>query len=69
MTSKRTRIGSGSPSFCWHCQRQLMRAKGKGLGLFHFDLVVDRDGIEHRVHQGCVSETIGDGVKEVKVAA
>jgi hypothetical protein len=40
-----------------------MRAPGKGKGLFFFDVVVDRDGIEHRVHGDCAAMAIGDGVK------
>lgn len=52
---------TGGVPFCWHCSRQLMRKKGG----FYFALVVDRDGIEHRVHKDCVADVIGDGVKEV----
>jgi hypothetical protein len=63
---KRMDQGSGAPSFCWHCSRQLQRAPGKGLGLFYFRLVEDQDGVKHRVHGGCVGLAIGDGVKEVK---
>lgn len=68
MTTKPARVGSGAPSFCWHCMRQLQRAKGKGLGLFYFELVVDRSDNEHRVHQQCLREVVGDGIKEVKVS-
>lgn len=60
---RRMQQGAGSPSFCWHCSRQLMRAPGRGKGLFYFNLVVDRDGIEHRVHGDCVAMVIGDGIR------
>jgi hypothetical protein len=53
--------GSGSPTFCWQCNRQLMRAPGKGEGLFYFSLVMDKDGVEHRVHGGCVKQAVEDG--------
>lgn len=55
--------GAGAPSFCWHCHRQLQRAPGKALGLYYFELVVDQDNRPHRVHQDCLPEVIGDGVK------
>lgn len=59
--------GDGAPSFCWQCNRQLYRAPGKGLGLFYYALVVDRDGKEHRVHGDCVPEATQDpGVKQLK---
>ena len=61
------RQGSGAPSFCWQCNSQLQRAPGKGLGLFYFELVRDRDGIEHRVHGGeCLHGAVSDGHKHVK---
>ena len=44
--------GSGPPSICWHCLKQLQRAPGQGLGLFYF-LLVREDGVEHRVHGDC----------------
>ena len=63
---KRMRTGSGAPSFCWHCNSQLMRAPGKGLGLYFFDLVLDRDGLQHRVHrEPCLAQAIADGNKYV----
>lgn len=62
----RARQGSGAPSHCWHCMRQLQRAPGRGLGLFYFELVRDKGGTEHRVHQGCLNESIADGNKHVK---
>lgn len=52
--------GSGGPSFCWECGRQLQRAPGKGLGLFYFRIMVDKAGNEHRVHGGCF-EAIKEG--------
>lgn len=62
MTRQRMRQGSGAPSLCWHCLKQLQRAPGRGLGLFYFELVRDRAGVEHRVHGGaCLSETVADG--------
>lgn len=67
--SKRMQQGGGAPSFCWHCSKQLQRAPGKGLGLFYFDLVIDRDGNEHRVHGDCTALAIGDGVRQKAVAA
>lgn len=64
MTKART--GSGAPSLCWECLRQLRRAPGKGLGLFYFEIVKDQAGVEHRVHQDCLSDAIADGCKHVK---
>jgi hypothetical protein len=59
--------GSGAPTFCWHCSRQLQRAPGKGLGLFYFELVTDRDGKQHRVHgMPCLNEAIADGNMRTK---
>jgi hypothetical protein len=63
----KARQGNGSPSFCWVCRRQLMRAPGKGKGLFYFEIVQDPDGIEHRVHQSiCLQEAIADRNKHIK---
>lgn len=67
--SQRMQRGAGSPSFCWHCGRQLQRAPGKGQGLFFFNLVVDRDGNEHRVHGVCTVFAVGDGVRKKEIAA
>lgn len=61
--SARCLTGSGSPSFCWHCNKQLHRAPGKGQGLFFFNLVRGPDGIEHRVHGDCTRQAIEDGAK------
>lgn len=61
--SKRMQQGTGSPKMCWHCGKQLQRAPGKGLGFVYFNLVIDQDGFEHRVHGDCTGEAIGDGVK------
>lgn len=63
MSHQRMEQGSGAPSFCWHCSRQLQRAKGKGLGLFYFRTVIDQDGVKHRVHGDCLAMVVGDGVK------
>lgn len=60
---RKMRKGSGSPKLCWMCGKQLQRAPGKGLGLFYFNLVADRAGVEHRVHGDCTSHAIGDGCK------
>ena len=54
----------GGPSFCWHCNKQLMLMKG---GVFSYGRVVDRAGVEHRVHKQCVSRVVAEGdVKELK---
>lgn len=63
MSTKRLEQGSGAPSFCWHCSKQLQRAPGKGLGLFYFRIVIDQDGVKHRVHGDCLEMVIGDGVR------
>lgn len=65
MSAARLRQGSGAPSFCWHCMRQLHRAPGRGLGLFFFAIVRDRAGVEHRVHGDCVRLAVEDGAKLV----
>lgn len=64
----KTRTGSGAPSFCWVCGNQLQRAPGKGQGLFFFNLVTDRVGVEHRVHGDCTQQAINDGCKVVPEA-
>lgn len=51
---------NGGIPFCWHCSKQLVRIKGG----FIYALVVDPDGIEHRVHKDCVALAVGDGIKE-----
>ena len=67
MGRPRMRQGSGAPSFCWHCNSQLQRAPGKGLGLFYFNLVRDRGGVYHRVHGGaCTEDAVKDGNKLIK---
>lgn len=66
MSNRVSRTGSGGPSFCWVCMRQLQRAPGKGKGLFYFQLVEDREGHQHRVHDQCVKEAASDGNKLVK---
>lgn len=69
MTAPKMRHGTGAPTFCWHCWRQLQRAPGKGQGLFYFEIVRDRDGTDHRVHGGpCLREAIADGNKHQKDA-
>jgi hypothetical protein len=60
------RQGGGAPSFCWHCNKQLQRAPGKGKGLFYFHLVLDPVGTEHRVHGDCLAPALLDGAKFVK---
>ena len=61
--------GSGSPSICWICGHQLQRARGKGLGLFYFNLVADKDDIPHRVHGDCTIHAIKDGLKVLAAQA
>lgn len=64
---RKMRTGSGAPSICWVCGKQLQRAKGKGLGLFYFNLVRDRANVEHRVHGSpCTQMAIDDGAKVAK---
>lgn len=53
---------TGGVSFCWHCNRQLVRIKGG----FRYATVVDPLGYEHRVHIDCVKHAVGDGIKEKK---
>lgn len=65
MSAPRLHQGAGAPSFCWHCMNQLRRAPGRGLGLFFFAIVRDRDGVEHRVHGDCVRGAAEDGAKLV----
>jgi hypothetical protein len=55
---------TGGVPFCWHCSKQLVRITGG----FIYSLVIDADGIEHRVHKQCVSMVIGDGVREKRAA-
>ena len=60
--------GSGAPTFCWQCGRQLMRAPGKGKGLFFFDLIEERgSGVTHRVHGQCTRLAIADGHRRVAI--
>lgn len=66
--SRRAHQGSGAPSFCWVCNRQLRRAPGPGMGLFRFELVRDRDGRERRVHGSpCLEDAVADGNKQVGI--
>lgn len=60
------RQGSGAPTFCWHCMRQLQRAPGRRQGLFFFEIVRDQDGVDHRVHAACVQEAATDGVRHIR---
>lgn len=39
------------PTFCWHCNRMLMRAPGHGR--FYFTLFKGNDGIARRIHGKC----------------
>lgn len=66
MNAPRMPTGAGGPSFCWLCNRQLMRARGRGLGQFYFHIVRDRAKVEHRVHGDCLTVAIKDGNKLVK---
>jgi hypothetical protein len=68
MSGPIARQGTGAPSFCWQCSRQLQRAPGKGKGLFYFHLIRDRAGVEHRVHGSpCLRLAIADGHKLVSM--
>lgn len=58
MATRKMRKGGGSPSFCWHCHKQLQRAPGKGQGLFFYHLVRDRDRKDHRVHGDCLEDVL-----------
>ncbi len=51
------------PTFCWHCNKKLHHAPGKGLGLFYFQHVVGPDGIKRRVHDACVRLAVAEGAK------
>lgn len=51
------------PSFCWHCNKQLMAMKG---GVLSFSIVVDKADVEHRVHKACVREVTADGDVRLK---
>lgn len=67
MSRHHMRQGSGAPTFCWQCGRQLQRAPGKGKGLFFFELVRDRAGVEHRVHgTPCLKSAVADGNVHIK---
>jgi hypothetical protein len=66
MSTPRMQQGSGAPSFCWVCFKQLQRAPGKGKGLFYFNVVKDVAGVEHRTHGGeCLRSAVADGNKQV----
>jgi hypothetical protein len=64
MSHKRLQQGTAPPSFCFWCNAQLMRAPGKGKGLFYFGQIIDKDGSVRRVHGDCVRLAINDGYKE-----
>ena len=53
----------GGPSFCWHCNKQLMLMRG---GVFSYALVVDKAGVDHRVHKACVRGVTEDGDVKLK---
>lgn len=60
--------GTGGPSFCWICDKQLQRAPGKGRNLFYFWLITDKrdpDQLKRRIHGGCMDEAIKQGYKDV----
>lgn len=50
---------TGGISICWHCHRQLVRIKGG----FIFDVILDPDGNQLRVHKDCVKDAVGHGYK------
>lgn len=64
---RKMRSGSGAPSFCWICMKQLQRAPGKGM--FYFNVVREpeiRGSHDHRVHgDKCTRQSIADGCKLV----
>ena len=63
---QKMQTGAGAPSHCWYCFNQLRRARGKGLGLFYFNIVTDRDDVQHRVHGfPCTRLAIDDGCRLV----
>lgn len=47
-------------SFCWHCNRQLVRKKGGG---FKYTLLKDPIGNEMRVHKDCAKEAVDERIK------
>jgi hypothetical protein len=52
---------SGAPTFCHECNRQLMRAPGKGLGLFYaVHLTHKSAGHRVRMHDQCARRVIRD---------
>jgi hypothetical protein len=70
MSRKRMLTGPAGPevgsSICWHCGRMLQRAKGKGLGLYYFNLVQEAGHDKpSRVHGDCTQLAIDDGAKFV----
>jgi hypothetical protein len=60
MVHKRALIGNDAPTLCWYCLKLLMRVKGYR-GPFYYHKVVGPDGIERRVHGGCVRKAVEDG--------
>jgi hypothetical protein len=68
VSKERCEQGIGPPSFCWHCSRQLQRAKGIGKGLFYFRRVQDTDGTIYRVHDDCVAACEEFGMKRLRAA-
>lgn len=53
------RFKDGGISICFHCHKQLVRAKGG----FIFAEIVDPDGNRLRVHKECQKPAIGYGYK------
>jgi hypothetical protein len=51
----------GGPSFCFHCNRQLVRIKGG----FIFEELADPLGNRVRVHKDCLQLAVGDGYRHV----
>lgn len=51
---------SAGPSFCHHCTRDLVPAKGGG---FIFSTLLNPDGHQVRVHKVCVKDAVGDGYR------
>lgn len=54
---------ASGPTFCWHCNKDLMPKPGGGV---FFTLVVDRAQAEHRVHKACVRDVTAEGWTKLK---
>jgi hypothetical protein len=71
MTHKPARIVGGAPTFCHSCNRQLMRAPGKGLGLF-YAVIVERKrcgGHQYRMHAECARRELQEDGTEFSLVS